>query len=329
MKLAGIQKPTESYVVKYPEFNELCDTQIEKCFWTHSEIKVEKDLQDLRVNLSESEKHGLLTVLKLFVKYELFVGNEYWLGRVLKKFPIPEIQRMASCFGHIELNVHAPFYNKINEVLGLATDEFYSEYVDDPILKSRMDFIGEIISSKDDALSIAAFTFIEGAVLYSSFAFLKHFQNNGKNLMMNVVRGVNQSAIDENLHSIGGAMIYRTLIAQQERTEEEISELQKEIALIAQKVYEHEAQIIQKIFEKGEILGITVLQMEEFVKSRVNICLENLDCPKMFEIKYNPIGEWFYDALNKYQFNDFFTATGREYVKDWDEDSFGLCWFEE
>ena len=109
MKKAQIQKATESYVIKYPEFIELCDTQIEKCFWTHSEIKVEKDLQDLKVNLTESERHGLLTVLKLFVKYELFVGNEYWLGRVLKKFPIPEIQRMASCFGHIELNVHAPF----------------------------------------------------------------------------------------------------------------------------------------------------------------------------------------------------------------------------
>lgn len=329
MKVADIQIPTESYVVKYPEFNELCDTQIEKCFWTHSEIKVEKDLQDLLVNLSESEKHGLLTVLKLFVKYELFVGNEYWLGRVLKKFPIPEIQRMAACFGHIELNVHAPFYNKINEVLGLSNDSFYSEYVNDPILKDRMDFIEEIIRSKDDILSIAAFTFIEGAVLYSSFAYLKHFQNNGKNLMMNVVRGVNQSAIDENLHAIGGAMIYRTGLAQQERSEEELTILHNWIDWIAEKVYEHESRIISKIFEKGDIQGITAHQMEEFVKSRINICLENLERPKKYEVKYNPIGEWFYDALNKYQFNDFFTATGREYVKDWDEDSFGLCWFEE
>lgn len=328
MKLAGIQKPTESYVVKYPEFNELCDTQIEKCFWTHSEIKVEKDLQDLRVNLSESEKHGLLTVLKLFVKYELFVGNEYWLGRVLKKFPIPEIQRMASCFGHIELNVHAPFYNKINEVLGLATDEFYSEYVNDPVLAERMKFIGSIIDSDDDALSIAGFTFIEGAVLYSSFAYLKHFQNNGKNLMMNVVRGVNQSAIDENLHAIGGGMIYRTLIQQQERSEEEMRVLTNNILEVAYKVYEHELRIIEKIFEKGSIVGITAHQLQEFVKSRINICLDNLGISPLFDVKYNPIGEWFYDALNKYQFNDFFTATGREYVRDWDEKSFGLCWGE-
>ena len=34
-----------------------------------------------------------------------------------------------------ELNVHAPFYAKINEVLGLATDEFYTDYVNNPLLK--------------------------------------------------------------------------------------------------------------------------------------------------------------------------------------------------
>ena len=121
-------------------------------------------------------------------------------------------------------------------------------------------------------------------------------------------------------------MIYSKIIEQQERSEEEINELKLKINNVAYKVYEHEVQIVSQIFEKGNILGITKHQMEEFVKSRINICLENLNCSKLFEVKYNPIGDWFYDALNKYQFNDFFTATGREYVRDWDEESFGLCW---
>ena len=171
--------------------------------------------------------------------------------------------------------------------------------------------------------------FIEGAVLYSNFAYLKHFQNNGKNLMMNVVRGVNQSAIDENLHAIGGAMLYRTALKEQQRTPEEVIKLHDSIKLLAAEVYEHEARIIEMIFEKGTIVGITAHQMEEFIKSRINICLENLEVEKIYDVKYNPIGEWFYDALNKYQFNDFFTSTGREYVRDWDEESFGLCWAEE
>lgn len=328
MQKAKIQTETESYVTHYPEFIHLADTQIEKCFWTHSEIKVEKDIQDLMVNLSESEKHGVLTVLKLFLKYELFVGKEYWLDRVMKKYPRPEIERMAACFGNVELNVHAPFYNKINEVLGIATDEFYSSYVNDPILKDRMDFIDELVNSEDDTLSIAGFSMVEGAVLYSSFAFLKHFQNNGKNLMLNVVRGINQSAIDENLHAIGGAMIFRTQLQEEGRTDQEINDLKVRIKKLAEKIFEHESRICEMIFEKGSITGITQHQMEEFIKSRINICLDNLGVEKLYEVKYNPIGAWFYDALNKYQFNDFFTGIGREYVRDWDELAFGSVWTE-
>lgn len=326
MKQANIQTPTNSYVIKYPEFIALCEAQSDKAYWTATEIKVEKDLQDLRVNLTDSERHGVLTVLKLFLKYELFVGNEYWLGRVFNKFPVPEIQRMAAVFGSVELGVHAPFYNKINEVLGLATDEFYESYVQDPVLKERMDFIEGLVRCEDDALSVAGFSFIEGAVLYTSFAYIKHFQNNGKNRMMNTVRGVNQSAIDENLHAIGGAAIFRTLIREQERTEEEISELEGKIRAIGFKVFEHESRICTKIFEKGAIGGITQHQLEEFGKSRVNICMENLGFSKIFDVKYNPIADWFYDALNKYQYNDFFTSTGREYVRDWNLDAFGECW---
>ncbi len=326
MEVANIQIPTESYVTKYPEFIDLCETQLEKAFWTAKEIKVEKDLQDLRVNLSESERHGILTVLKLFVKYELFVGNEYWLGRILKKFPIPEIQRMASCFGHVELNVHAPFYDQINQVMGLSADEFYSSYIDNPVLKERMEFIGSLVDSEDDALSVAGFSLIEGAVLYSSFAFIKHFQNNGKNYMMNVVRGVNQSAIDENLHAIGGAALFQTLIREQGRSPDEIEKLEKDVRSLAENVFEHESQICKMIFEKGPITGVTQHQLEEFVKSRINICLENLGFSPLYSISYNPIGSWFYDALNKYQYNDFFTSTGREYVRDWDLEGFGACW---
>lgn len=326
MKKARIQTKTSSYATYYPDFIKLADTQIEKCFWTHSEIKVEKDLQDILVNLTESEKHNLLVRLKLFTHYELRVGNDYWLGKVMKKYPRPEVQRMASCFGNVELNVHAPFYDRINKILGVATDEFYDSYKQDPILKARMDFIEEVVSDKDDAVSIAAFSMVEGAVLYSSFAYIKHFQNNGKNVIMSIVRGINQSAIDENLHAIGGAALFRTQVEEEERTPEEMEALAEKIYAVARQIFEHESRIIQMAYEKGKSLGITAHQEEEFVKSRLNLCLTNLGLKPIYEVTYNPIAEWFYDALNKYQFNDFFTSIGREYVRDWDEQSFGKVW---
>src|SRR5690606_21347708 len=98
----------------YPEAVAYADAQ-NSVYWKFDEIKVEKDVQDIRVNLSEAERQGVLYVLKLFTKYELIIGNEYWGGRVAKRFPRPEIQRMASAFQFFELNVHAPFYHEIDE----------------------------------------------------------------------------------------------------------------------------------------------------------------------------------------------------------------------
>jgi ribonucleotide reductase beta subunit family protein with ferritin-like domain len=39
-------------------------------FWLADEIKVEKDIQDMRVNLTPAERHGVITTLKLFSLYE-------------------------------------------------------------------------------------------------------------------------------------------------------------------------------------------------------------------------------------------------------------------
>ena len=56
-------------------------------FWLPEEPKVEKDIQDVLVNLTEAEKHGVITTLKLFSLYEYEAGAEYWSNRFRKIFP--------------------------------------------------------------------------------------------------------------------------------------------------------------------------------------------------------------------------------------------------
>ena len=43
-------------------------------------------------------------------------------------------------------------------------------------------------------------------------------------------------------------------------------------------------------------------------KSRINICLGNLEIEPIFEFapESNTIETWFYDSINKFVFNDFF-----------------------
>ena len=311
-----------TYTVDYPKALEFVDTQM-GILWLPDEIKVEKDVQDILVNMTEAERHGVITTLKLFTMYELIVGGEYWQNVVFNEFHHPaDIQRMAKCFSFMELCVHAPFYSKINEVLGLANDKFYTEYLDDRSLKERIDFLNSYTDANDHTLqeALLALAFAEGVILYSNFAFLKHFQSQGKNKLGNIVRGINMSARDEALHSEASAWLLRTLLS--EYPAYDVPALAEEARKMAKVVYEHECAIIDKIFEKGKIDDITDVQMKHFVESRINLVLSNLGFEKMFDVKYNPIGEWFYNGINNYIANDFFAGQGREYRRDWEEQAF-------
>lgn len=321
LNLPRLKTKKTSYTFDYPEAIAYADLQ-NSVFWLADEIKVEKDIQDLKVNATPAEQHATITALKLFTKYELIVGTDYWGGVIINRYPRPDIQRMANCFSYFELNVHAPFYAKINEVLGLATDEFYNSYINDPILVSRMEFIDSILNSDDELLSLAGFSFIEGAVLYSSFAFLKHFQANGKNLNVNICRGVNFSNRDENIHAEAGAWLFKTHKAELGLTAEQEEKLHQKILEVARLVFEHESRIIAMFFEKGPIDGITETQLLHFIQSRINVCLNNLGYKKEYDVHYNPIASWFYDSINSFQFNDFFSGIGASYNRDWAETEF-------
>lgn len=321
--------PKSTYTVDYKPAIEFAKQQAE-IFWLPDEIEVEKDLHDLKTNFTEAEYHGVISTLKLFTIYELSVGNDYWQNYVAKVFQRPDIQRMATTFGFMEIGVHAPFYNRINEILGLDTDEFYNSYMDDEILKNRMAWIGKRVEKRDTLYnilkSVGIFSMIEGAILYSSFAFLKHFNNVGKNKLININAGINFSAIDETLHSQAGAWLFRTLLEEAkidgQVTDIFLDELSKELEDTAKVILEHESIIIEKIFEKGSIKGISDKQLIHFVESRLDICLKNLGYKSIFKPSYNPIAEWFYKDLESTTLHDFFSSTGSDYNRAWKEGRF-------
>lgn len=313
-----IQTPTDIYRVEYPEIEAMTKKQLD-IFWTADEIKVEKDIHDILTNFTEAERHGVFTTLKLFTLYEMKAGSEYWTGRFMQMFPRHEFQAMGATFGMFELAVHAKFYNKINELLNATNNDFYTDYINNPTLRERMEFIDSVINHDDDLVSLAGFSMVEGVILYSSFAFLKHFQSLGKNKLVNVVRGINSSAIDEELHSLAGAWCFKELNKQKGY---ELSPIKDVIYEMAEKIYEHESAIIDMIFEKGAIEGITAEQMREFVRARLNTCLMNLGMDICYVVDNNFISSWFYKNMKGMNFNDFFTGMGREYQRSWNEKEF-------
>jgi ribonucleoside-diphosphate reductase beta chain len=300
---------------------EFTDKQL-KIFWLPEEVNVEKDIQDVLVNFTPAERHGVITALKLFSLYETHAGDEWWGGRFKQMFDGAEWHRMAATFAMFELAVHGPFYNKINQLLHLDDEKFYLSYLENPVLKERMEHIAEIIGDNDDLAALGVFSMVEGVVLYSTFAYLKHFQSQGKNKLLNVVRGINFSLRDENLHSLASAYAFKVKAKEAKLNAEQWEALKLKIKNAAAKILEHEIEIIGMIFEKGTQDGITAKQMINFVESRINTCLQQMGFSPMYDVKYDPISEWFYKAINDYTFNDFFSGIGREYARNWDESRF-------
>ena len=281
--------------------------------WTPDQINVKADVQSYHTEFTEAEKHGVNTVLKLFTTYETKV-EDYWTTVVYKWFKPFEIRMMASAFANME-TVHAVFYDKLNEALHLSNKEFYLEFLDDPVLKERVATIDKFLKvnfKSDLPLSLAAFSFIEGVVLYSSFAFLLSFPK--RNKLTNVANGIAYSVRDENLHAQGDSWLFNQLLKEMKI---QSTALEKEVSEIAEAVTQLEFKIIDQIFAKGEIADISKRDLKTFVKSRVNKKLQDINMKPIYAVSENPIAGWFYNDINAPEFADFFATNSTEYSHNW------------
>jgi len=137
-----------------------------------------------------------------------------------------------------------------------------------------------------------------------------------------LVRSNGKISVTGNCHSEAGSWLFKTLLEEydlEESKKEIIRERLLEIILV---VKEHEDRIIDMIFEKGSIKGITDHQLKAFIQHRLDVCLEQLGFNKHFNPHYNPIKNWFYKNINASQLHDFFYKIGNQYRRDWNEQGF-------
>lgn len=319
---AQIQTEKDTYTTDYPQAIEAAEKQM-SILWFAEELGVEKDESDVRTKLTNGERHGVQTVLKLFTEYELRLGDDFWSGRFQRMFPRPDLQRMGNCFSFMEINIHAPFYDLINKTLNIATDEFYSSWKKDPVMSDRMKFIAKYLDEPDDYLALAAFSFMEGAVLYSSFAFLKSFNTGGYNMIPHITAGIDASAKDEDFHMMASAWAFRQLMIEEldlrliDRNHN--YELRSKVYEIAVKVYEHECAILRQIFSVGGVRTVTEEEIKMFVRHRIDVVLGQLGFDPLYSEPGGVVAEWFYSHLNSYKHSDFFYNLNTQYVRDWDK----------
>lgn len=242
--------------------------------WLHTEVAISSDINDWKTVLTDSEKNVIGQILKGFTQSEVFI-QEYWSQYVGKWFKKPEIQMMAAAFASFE-SIHAVSYAYLNQSLGL---EDFSAFMHEPTAKAKIDrLIGTKAKSKEEiAKSLAIFSaFNEGVNLFSSFAVLLNFSRTNK------MKGLGQiiafSIKDESLHSEAGCWLFRTLV--QEYPEIFTDELKKDLYDAARLTVELEDNFIDKVFELGDIEGITSKDLKQFIRHRCNTKLEDIGLRK-------------------------------------------------
>lgn len=280
--------------------------------WLHHEISMSSDINDWKLNLSDTEKNVIGHILKGFTQSEVFI-QEYWAQMVGKWFKKPEIQMMAAAFSSME-SVHAVSYAYLNQSLGL---EDFDAFLHEPSAKAKIDrLMGTKGKSKEEiARSLAIFSaFNEGVNLFSSFAVLLNFSR------FNKLKGVGQiiafSIKDESLHSEAGCWLFRTMVS--EFPEIMTDEFKKELYDAARLTVELEDDFINKAFESGSIEGMDPKDLKTFIRFRANTKLGDIGLKKVWKNLDKDALErmsWF-DVLSAgTSHSDFFASRVSEYSK--------------
>jgi ribonucleoside-diphosphate reductase beta chain len=296
---------------EYPQAYEYWELQ-QQSHWLHSEVSLASDINDWKMNLTESEKHVVGHILKGFTQSEVFI-QEYWGQYVGKWFKKPEIQMMAATFSAME-SIHAVAYAYLNQSLGL---EDFDAFLHEPTAKAKIDrLIGTKGKTKEEiARSLAIFSaFNEGVNLFSSFAILLNFSR--FNRMKGLGQIISFSIKDESLHSDAGCWLFRTLMT--EFPDILTEALKEEIYDAARLTVELEDAFITKAFEKGSIEGITSHDLKAFIRFRTNTKLNDLGLKKVWKnLDKEALRrmEWFDVMSAGVNHADFFAVRVSDYAK--------------
>ena len=309
---------------EYPEYYTEGWLKQAQAFWLHTEIPMSGDVKDWNEKLNDKEKNLVGNILLGFAQTECAV-SDYWTQKVVSWFPKYEIQQMAMMFGSQE-TIHAVAYSYLNETLGL---EDYEAFLHEPATAERFDNL--VAYDGDNSVgigkSLAVFSaFAEGVSLYSAFAVLYSFQL--RNLLKGIGQQMKWSVRDESLHSKMGCKLFRDMCSENNQL---LNLCQEDIIKAAETMVALETKYINKMFEMGDIEGISANDLTHFIKKRAN--------EKLVELGYNNLGnhftydkdaaanlDWFYHLTGGVTHTDFFAIRPTDYSKAGEGEDFEDIW---
>ena len=257
-------------------------------------------------------RNAMLAIAQIEVAVKTFWGDIY------KKMPKPEIGAVGSTFAESEVR-HTDAYAHLLELLGL--NDAFRTINEIPVLIKRVHYLEKSLTSaksednREYSQSILLFSlFIEHVSLFSQFLIMMSF-NKYKNLFKGISNAVEATSKEEQIHGLFGIDIIN--IIKQEHPEWFDAAFEKEVITLCEEAFESEKEVVEWIFEKGELDFIPKVVVIEFIKQRFNNSLQSIGIKKIFTTDQKLLNEsdWFYDEVIATKHGDFFNKKSINYSK--------------
>ncbi|SNR62936.1 ribonucleotide-diphosphate reductase subunit beta [Halorubrum vacuolatum] len=319
---AGIETDTDIFEertqLKPYEYRDFLDyvEAIRNSYWVHTEFNFEGDVQDYKVNTTAAErtviKRTMLAIAQIEVQVKTFWSDIY------EEMPKAEIGSVGMTFAESEVR-HMDAYSHLLDVLGITDD--FEQVTEEPAITARIEYLDAYLqrAKRDDkreyVMSILLFsTFIEHVSLFSQFLIMTSFDKHEKKFK-GIANAVEATSKEEQIHGLFGVELVETI--REENPDLFDEDFEEEVTQACQQAYEAETEILDWIFEDGELAFLPREHVDAFLRDRFNRSLENVGVDPIFETDADLLEEtrWFDEDIMMTKDNDFFSKRSTTYNK--------------
>jgi len=300
---------------EYPEVMQFVEA-INKSYWVHSEVDFTADVQDFQSQLEPHEKNAVKNALLAIAQIEVNVKT-FW-GNLYNHLPKPELNGLGATFAECEFR-HSEAYSRLLEVLGYNDD--FLDVVNVPAVKDRIDYLGKMLknaNSEDQKAYVSSLLLfsilIENVSLFSQFAIILSFTR-FKGYLKNVSNIIAWTSIDEQIHANGGIYLINKIREEQPDLLND-ADIEAIYDLVDESI-EMESNILDWIFEQGELDNVSKKNLLDFMKYRVDDSLKKIGMKTRYNITpedYKPM-IWFEEEVFANSMDDFFAKRPVDYTK--------------
>lgn len=288
-----------------------------EAFWTPEHFDYDKDVRDFKTKLKPHEQEALKRTMLCIGVVENKVKTSW--ARVDIRLPKTEIADAGHVFAGNEV-VHRRTYKQGLDLLGL--DSVFENVMEIPEIAGRVNYLNKYLkgytsrSNKEFTKSLILFTLlVENASLFANFLTISAF-GKYRNVLTNFTTVVNATSKEEAIHAQFGAELIK--IIRDENPDWFDAEMEAKIRRNIRKAAKAEDELIDWVFEKGELDFMPKEVIKEYTKQRLNHGLNLLGYSNEYNIDEGKLSSTLYfDRMAKAPIAfDFFAQKSTDYNKN-------------